>query len=136
VTVLGGGRSVTLTFTARQVEALCLAVSHFLHVLEGDEEKDAHGHGFRQVLDPVEDRLLFAWAGASQDNVVRAAPSPCTPEGIAELAYWHMELGSEPDAWRRFWRHLYELTEPERQAMVAAGVIDEYVAAGDGVGAP
>jgi hypothetical protein len=135
VTGLGGGRSVTLTFTARQVEGLCLAVSHFLGVLEGDEENSSRGKGFRRVLDPVEDRLLFVWAGACHHDVVRSGAG-LAPEDVAELAYVHVELGSDPAGWQRFWRRLYELTEPERQALIDAGRIDEYVAATGGVGAP
>jgi hypothetical protein len=135
VTGLGRGRSVTLTFTARQVEALCLAVSHFVRFLEGDEENTSRGKSFCQVLDPVEDRLLFAWAGACDHNVVRSGAG-LAAEDVAELAYVHVELGSAPAGWRRFWRRLYELTEPERQRMVDAGLIDEYVAATGGVGAP
>jgi hypothetical protein len=55
-----------LTFTAAQVEALCLAVAHFVGELEAETAVRRNERGeasLQQVLDPVEDRLLFASAG-------------------------------------------------------------------------
>jgi hypothetical protein len=33
-----------------------------------------------------------------------------TPDELAELAHWHITLGSDLAGWQRFWRRLAQLT--------------------------